>query len=193
MSRRASSVGGIAIARLGADDASAYRALMLDAYARHPDAFTATVDERGSMPLDWWIARVERELVVGAWDGERLVGAAGLVAETRPKTRHKATLYGMVVDDAFTGRGIGAALVDALLDRASERPPLRIVHLTVTDGNRAAQSLYERCGFTVFGTEPFAITTDVGFAAKVHMWIDVDARREARLAASAVAAEPTHA
>ncbi|MBS0426345.1 MAG: GNAT family N-acetyltransferase, partial [Proteobacteria bacterium] len=45
------------VRRLAPADAPAYRALMLDAYARHPEAFTSTVAEREPLPLAWWEAR----------------------------------------------------------------------------------------------------------------------------------------
>ena len=101
----------VVIGRLVVDDAAAYRRLMLDGYRMHPDAFTATVDERGGLPLAWWEARIADEFVVGAWDDGALVGVAGLVGESRPKTRHKATLFGMYVGAAHAGRGIGRRLV----------------------------------------------------------------------------------
>jgi ribosomal protein S18 acetylase RimI-like enzyme len=166
--------------RLATTDAPRYRGLMLEAYRLHPDAFTASVEERGALPLGWWESRIEHEFVVGAFDGAALVGVAGLAPETRPKTRHKATLYGMYVDAGFTLRGLGALLVDAVLDQAALQKPLRIVQLTVTEGNSAAQALYTRCGFVSFGIEPYAITTATGFVAKVHMWIDLVARGRTR-------------
>jgi ribosomal protein S18 acetylase RimI-like enzyme len=168
------------IRRLVVSDAAPYRALMLDGYASHPDAFTASVAERGPLPLAWWESRIDTECVLGAWHGDRLVGVAGFVGEARPKTRHKATLYGMYVDAGFARRGIGERLVVAILDQATTQQPLRIIQLTVTDGNRSAQALYERCGFVAFGVEPYAITTDGGYAAKVHMWLDLATRAEAR-------------
>jgi hypothetical protein len=47
------------IRRLVPDDAQAYRALMLEAYERHPDAFTSTATERAALPLSWWEARLD--------------------------------------------------------------------------------------------------------------------------------------
>ena len=44
--------------RLGAADAPAWRALMLDALAREPDAFTSDAAESAALPLDWWVLRV---------------------------------------------------------------------------------------------------------------------------------------
>jgi len=70
----------------------------------------------------------------------------------------------------FRQRGLGRALVRAALDCIRTRPGVTIVQLTVTDGNGAARSLYEACGFTAFGVEPFAVAVGTDYVAKVHMW-----------------------
>ena len=88
----------------------------------------------------------------------------------KPKTRHKAHLIGMFVRAAARGQGAGKALVQAALAAAIERPGVRVVTLTVTEGNAPAIRLYEACGFSAFGTEPMAIATPEGFKGKVHMW-----------------------
>lgn len=166
------------IARLAPHHAADYRALMLDAYARHPDAFTASVEERGPLPLAWWEGRVAagdavRELVLGAFEDGQLAGVAGLAFESRPKLRHKASLFGMYVRPASRHLGLGRQLVEAVLDAAAARPGIRLVQLTVSDGNAAAQALYAACGFEVFGVEPMAMALAGGFVAKVHMWCRV--------------------
>ena len=51
----------MAIRRLLPPDATAYRALMLEAYAAHPDAFTSSLDERASLPLSWGQKRLADE------------------------------------------------------------------------------------------------------------------------------------
>lgn len=165
----------VQVRRLTPDDAPAYRALMLQAYADHPDAFTSSVAERDALPLHWWTARLAaepqaHEWVWGAFCQGALVGAAGLTAQTREKARHKATLFGMVVSAAHRGRGLGQQLVQAVLDHAAQQPGLRLVQLTVTQGNTAAQSLYERMGFQAFGVEPMAVAVAGGYVSKVHLW-----------------------
>jgi RimJ/RimL family protein N-acetyltransferase len=164
------------ILRLLPDHASAYRTLMLQAYAEHPDAFTSSAAERSGLPLAWWEKRLQPaplapELVLGAFDGGVLAGAAGLAFEQREKARHKATLFGMVVSESHQHQGLGHALVLAALAAARARPGLRQVQLTVTDGNRAAQQLYLRCGFVPFGLEPDAVAVGEHFVAKVHMML----------------------
>jgi len=168
------------IRRLVPGDAPAYRALMLHAYAAHPDAYTSGADERAVLPLAWWQARLEEapeaaNIVLGAFHGDALVGVAGLSFASRQKIRHKATLFGMYVSDAARRGGIGTELVRAALAAARARPGVTLVQLTVTQGNRAAQSLYERCGFLPYGIEPFAVAIDDGFVAKLHMWLALPA------------------
>lgn len=160
--------------RLVPADAGAYRALMLEAYALHPEAFTTSAAERANLPLAWWETRLApgddaHELVVGAFAGPALAGAAGLAFEQREKTRHKATLFGMYVPQAQRRRGLGDALVAAVLAAARARPGLRHVLLTVTDGNAGARRLYERHGFRSWGVEPNAVRVGEGCLAKVHM------------------------
>jgi GNAT superfamily N-acetyltransferase len=163
------------VRRLAPPDAAAYRALMLDGYARAPDAFTATVTERATLPPAFWEARLARgdtpdEIVFGALAGDQLVGALGLAFEQRPKLRHKARLFGMYVAPPARRQGLGRLLVEAALDAARRRDGIVQVQLTVTQGNPAPEALYAQCGFEAFGIEPLAVRGAGGFAAKIHMW-----------------------
>jgi len=128
----------MSIERLAPKHATEYRALMLDAYELHPDAFTSSVAERAALPFAWWESRLREEphaseLVFGAFSEGKLAGAAGLSFELREKARHKATLFGIYVPDRFRLRGLGRALVDAALAHASARHGAKVVQLTVTE------------------------------------------------------------
>src|SRR5437763_1499146 len=97
------------IRRLVPTEASRYRALMLEAYESHPDAFTSSVSERAALPLSWWESRLAAgheppEMVFGAFQDSELAGAAGLSFESREKIRHKGTLFGMYVPKAAFSR-----------------------------------------------------------------------------------------
>jgi ribosomal protein S18 acetylase RimI-like enzyme len=173
----------VTIRRLVPANAAAYRELMLEAYERHPDAFTSSVSERAALPLSWWEARLSEEpeasdVVLGAFAEDRLAGVAGLSFEIREKARHKATLFGMYVPSAFRQRGLGHSLVLAALEHARSRPAIKLVQLTVTHGNVAAQALYERCGFLQFGLEPYAVAVGAGFVSKVHMWCKLEGQAQ---------------
>jgi len=160
------------IERLDASHALAYRELMLEAYDRHPQAFTSSVRERASMPLSWWESRLTGKLdvVFGGFEEGRLAGIAGLAFEPREKARHKATLFGMYVSDNVRQRGLGYQLVETVLAEARSHQELRLIKLTVTAGNEAAFNLYRRCGFIQFGLEPMAVRVGEEYFDKIHMW-----------------------
>lgn len=163
------------IRRLRAGDAQAYRELMLQAYALHPQAFTSSVSERAALPINWWESRLTNRLdvLLGAFVEDELIGIVGLALEPREKARHKAMLFGMYVAQAHCGRGLGHQLVQAALDEARRHRFLRLVQLTVTAGNDPAIKLYQRCGFVLYGLEPQAIRVGDEYLDKIHMWLEL--------------------
>ncbi|WP_455930453.1 N-acetyltransferase family protein [Pseudomonas fluorescens] len=160
------------IRKLGANDAEAYRALMLEAYGAYPQAFTSSVAERARMPLSWWEKRIESPLdyLLGAFEGSVLAGIVGLAFEPREKARHKVTLFGMYVTEAYQRKGLGHQLVESALDAARRQPGVKLIQLTVTAGNDAAFALYQRCGFIQYGLEPLAVRVGIEYFDKIHMW-----------------------
>ncbi|ARB28498.1 GNAT family N-acetyltransferase [Pseudomonas tolaasii] len=160
------------IRTLGAGDAEAYRALMLEAYGAYPQAFTSSVAERAAMPLSWWEKRLSGPLdqLLGGFEGEELAGIVGLAFEPREKARHKVTLFGMYVTQAHQQKGLGRRLVEAALVEARKHPRLKLIQLTVTAGNDAAVALYQRCGFVQYGLEPLAVRVGEEYFDKLHMW-----------------------
>lgn len=161
--------------RLSPEHAPAYRALMLQAYTQHPQAFSSSAAERAVLPMSWWVNRLDtaanaHELVLGTFDDQQLVGVVGVAFEKRDKLRHKASLFGMYVAPRARQQGQGVALVQAALTCARARPGIRLMQLTVTQGNDVAQALYARFGFIVFGLEPLAVAVGDGFVNKTHMW-----------------------
>lgn len=153
-------------------DATLYRALRLRALREHPDAFTSSWEEDRDWPLEAAAARLAKHAFWGAYQSSELYGIVGLERESRLKNRHKATVVGMYVAPEAAGRGVGRALLDALLAHARGAGMESLV-LTVTQGNPAATHLYERAGFRSFGVEPDAIRIDGRPYAKNHMHLDL--------------------
>ncbi|MEL6169845.1 MAG: GNAT family N-acetyltransferase [Pseudomonadota bacterium] len=85
----------------------------------------------------------------------RIVGWATLVAGT-DRRAHSGEV-GLSVHDTYWGRGIGRALMGALLALADEWLGLRRVELEVATDNSRAIRLYEAAGFETEGRKRGAI------------------------------------
>jgi putative acetyltransferase len=85
-------------------------------------------------------------LRLGAVIDGQVIGMIGLHRETRHRRSHAASL-GMAVHDAYAGRGVGSALVAAVIDVADRWWNIRRLELEVYADNARAVALYERFGF----------------------------------------------
>jgi L-phenylalanine/L-methionine N-acetyltransferase len=88
--------------------------------------------------------------LVALIDG-RVVGHLGLHVERRPRRRHCANI-GMAVHDDFANRGIGSALMAAMIELADNWLGIHRLELTVYTDNAGAVHLYEKFGFVIEGT-----------------------------------------
>ena len=117
-------------------------------------------------------------MVLGAFDGDALVGVIGMSVDPRAKARHRGHVFGMYVAGEASRTGIGTQLLDALVAHARGCKGVDALVLTVTAVNEGARRLYERAGFTAFGCEPGAIRVDGKAYDKLHMirWLAAPAR-----------------
>jgi putative acetyltransferase len=86
--------------------------------------------------------------IVAELDG-RIIGDAGL--DLGKGRRSHAASIGMGVHDDFAGRGVGTALMAALVDTADNWLDLKRLELTVWTDNAPAQALYRKFGFVEEG------------------------------------------
>ena len=143
------------IRRLGPEDAAAFAEIRLEGLAHHPEAFGSDLEKESGWPLEQFADRLTNSAMFGFEEDGALFGVAGFYAESDRKLRHRGALWGMYVRDQARGRGVGARLVEAVLDHA--RDQVEQVHLNVAVENAGAVALYERCGFRRYGTEPRAL------------------------------------
>ncbi len=92
-----------------------------------------------------------RHAFVTEVDG-RVVGEVVLWQHENPRLAHSGGL-GLAVHPDFWGRGIGTALMTAILDLADSWLNLQRVELEVHTDNAAAIHLYEKMGFEREGTK----------------------------------------
>jgi putative acetyltransferase len=91
----------------------------------------------------------DRTAIVAVLDGS-IVGSAD-IWPGKGRRRHLGSV-GMCVHDDFHRRGIGSALMAALIDVADSWLDLKRLELTVYVDNAPAIALYRKFGFEVEGT-----------------------------------------
>jgi len=94
-------------------------------------------------------------------------GMANLYIQPYKKQAHTC-LFSIIVKEELRGRGIGAQLLEYLMQYAKEKFHIEILHLEVYEGN-PAKRLYERLGFKEFGCQTKFIKEEGRYKAKFLM------------------------
>ncbi|MFF5435499.1 GNAT family N-acetyltransferase [Streptomyces griseofuscus] len=137
------------VERVVCEDWAALEELRLRALETDADAFGSTSADERARPEAFWLRRILVSAWFLAWSAEQAIGVAAPVASpnTLTEERHLDTMW---VASAWRGRGVGEALVQAVIGHAMAHGATA-VSLTVADGNEQARSLYRRMGFRSTG------------------------------------------
>ena len=151
------------IRELDEHDLAAYAALRRESLLESPLAFGASPE------TDVAAAQIGGNTTIfGAFAGDELAGAAGLLRGRHAKSAHLISLWGMYVSPRHRGAGLGRALLDACIARAKAEHA-DALQLSVTDAAAAARRLYERAGFVTWGFQPDALRHGGTSVGEHHM------------------------
>ncbi|MEP6715354.1 MAG: GNAT family N-acetyltransferase [Terriglobia bacterium] len=158
---------------LGEEDAESWCLLRREGLAGEPLAFGQSVAEHDAKPAEFYAARFRETpppgVTLGALEGGFLIGIATLVRDTQERRRHKGHIYGFYVSELHRGRRVGTALMQELLRRAAEDPTIEQLLLAVTVEQAAAQALYRKFGFEIWGTEPQSLKVGSTYVDQHYM------------------------
>jgi RimJ/RimL family protein N-acetyltransferase len=151
---------GIVFIREGLiSDAHQFRELRLDALQDSPMAFPADYMVNANHPMSFWENRLGADEIGRIFFAEhetQLIGMTGIRRGETSKTKHSATIWGVYVYPSWRGLRIAESLIEACIEWAKLKD-VNIVKLGVTAASTSAVRCYQRCGFTIHGTEPRGI------------------------------------
>ena len=149
----------VLVRALGAGEADLLRRVRLRALADSPMAFASSLAEERDLPAETWAARAAapgESVFVALDDAGEPLGMAG--ARPREEDPSIVGLWGMWVDPAARGRGVGGRLVAAVAEWARARGASRL-RLGVMSDVPGSVGFYERLGFRPDG-EPRTFSRD---------------------------------
>lgn len=138
----------------------------------YPDEISFTVEDQEKYMKEKDESGNEVELLAEL-DG-KIVGTAGIDAVGRNyKTRRRAE-FGIGIDKAYWGLGIGSALTRACIECA-KRAGYSQLELEVVADNKSALSLYNKLGFVEYGRNPRGfMSRQTGWQELVLMRLELD-------------------
>jgi ribosomal protein S18 acetylase RimI-like enzyme len=161
------------IRRLGEKDAAIYWALRFEGLQSEPFAFGKSAEEHQATPVEEFAKRFRETLPgyfnLGAFEGDQLIGIATFMQAPGPKERHKGHIYGVYVTTFHRNKGVGYALLSALLQKVREDSSVEQILLAVSAHQKGASRLYHKLGFELFGTEPRSLKVGSEYVDEVHM------------------------
>ena len=118
-------------------------------------------------------AESENEIEIIAVVNGKVAGTAGIEAVgTKDKLRHRAE-FGISIDKAFWGLGIGRALMEACIECARAAGYVQL-ELNVVAENERALAMYQKAGFVEYGRNPKGFRSRVtGFQEVVYMRLEL--------------------
>jgi RimJ/RimL family protein N-acetyltransferase len=135
------------------------------------EIFVSTNDEERDSRKAKFTSRMQDDFsfVMGAFEGNILIGVVTFIREDRIKIKHKGAIYGMFINPDYQGKGIGSELMKLTLQKASEMEGLTQINLGVMSTNLNAIRLYEKMGFKPYGVEEKAVFVNETFLDELLM------------------------
>ncbi|GAA5543568.1 MULTISPECIES: GNAT family N-acetyltransferase [Brucella] len=163
----------IVLRALDKGDLHRYRAIRLSALSRAPLAFGSSFEEENAYSDSVFARRLEQvngNIIFGAFDGENLLGTAGVFRHERKSERHRGTLWGVYVAPEARGLELGKALVQKVIEHAAAH--VIVLDAKVVATNEPAKRIYEALGFKTYGTEPKSLFVQGQYLDQELLYID---------------------
>lgn len=141
--------------------------------------FHMTSDEVVHPSEEQWQKRIVKfqedsgSLILIAEFDNQLIGKLEFRSGQKKATLHSA-YFDMAVHPDFQNQGIGAVLLNSLIDWAKTHPTIEVIKLDVAEENSPAIALYKKLGFVEIGRDPFSAKIGNKFHADLTMLLKLE-------------------
>ena len=135
-----------------------YRQVRLECLKNYPNYFGSNYEHQATLPQLYFEKIIYEQpsdkFIVGAFDGETLIGTCGFVQRSQNRCQHRGDIIQMYVQAAYQGKKIGLRLLKATVEEAFKIPEMEQIVLDVIANNIPANRIYEQVGFVEYGRFP---------------------------------------
>jgi len=137
------------IKKLGRDDWQAYKALRLEALARHGNVFGGEFDAEFAYADDVWQDMFTNNAMAlfGLYDSDKLIGITGVARDRDDPGGKTAVLFASYIRDQYRGQKLSHLLYQARIDWAKNSGLFDRITVGHRDGNEASRRANQAFGF----------------------------------------------
>ena len=158
-------------------DWQTWKSFRLSALQESPTNFGSSYEEERDKSPEQWRGWIEKEVILGAFVNDTLVGSAGLRRLEEHRTRHRGVVFGVYVAPASRRAGIATLLLKKLFAYARATNIVQL-QIGVDAANEAAAHFYEKIGFKTCGLMPRALIINATPHSIRHMFLCLDGYNE---------------
>lgn len=136
-----------------------YKNLRLESLKEEPRAFGTSYEKASKESEEKWRSilinaeKQDKDILYFAEDNGKLIGIMGVYFNKNPESEDIGMIYGVYVNKAYRGKGIGKQLTKKVLERLQNMPGLKKAKLCVNQEQETAVKFYKALGFQIVGTE----------------------------------------
>lgn len=157
---------------LGYKDAAQYKELRLEALKDSPPSFCLSHEQEEIYTMQ----EIEQQIrpqtdcfILGAFEGEQLIGFVTFKRETNSNLSHKGRVMEMYVSPELRNKGIARTMLEELLRLLRENEGLEQLSLTVEATNIQVIELCKSLEFNQYALEKRALKVDGNYYDQVWM------------------------
>jgi RimJ/RimL family protein N-acetyltransferase len=162
------------IRQLTSEDWPLWKSIRLEALEKVPEAFGSSFEDEISRSDADWQDSLAKSDIFGVFQGNELVGTAGIFYHQQTKLQHKAGLFGVYIQPRCRGLGLAGKLIAIVIEHAKTKA-LQL-YCAVVVGNVSALKLYQHHGFVQIGIEPRALKVGERFYDEILMVRKLDGK-----------------
>ena len=167
------------IRKLESDDALIWKKYRLESLKNHPENYLSALEEEQLYTDEQWRKRIQDDEVFGLFEDSELKSLVCFSVLQSLKSNHKGEIWGVYTDPSSRGKGYSSLLLQHVIDYAKTK--VDYLSLTCTTTNTGAYHIYQKLGFTLYGTETKAIKVGSKFFDEYLMTIEL--KRQPKLMA----------